>query len=620
MPSLKLLAADAGGVVKRFPFEIAFALAGTIAASVYIEQNNWQTAISSWCIRMMMIANLGLLLNLSATLYLESRLASLYKGIALHLLASGFAISLLFLLDPLNKETDVLRFILLSLGFHLLVAFAAFNRKSGKNDFWIFNKTLFLRFLTGVLYSVVLFLGLSAAVASCNLLFNFHFEWKTYANMWVWIAGMFQTLFVLSGVPRGPAYVSSQNSYPKGLKVFTQYVLIPLSSVYLIILLAYEIKILIEWNMPKGLVANLILGYAVFGILSLLLVYPIRHDEGNKWIRMYSRSFYILLIPLIALLILAIIARVRSYGITEERYFLIVLAIWLSFITIYFLSSKRESIVIIPVSLCFVTLLAVFGPQSAFNVSEKSQRNELCELFLKNKALKSGRLLSLDYKADSADADRIRNIVVYMVKFHGLESLQPMFGKDLVRVSDLIAKSQKNPEKSKVPVYRETIREQQIRWVLNQVGVDEETARQLKAQQYTIKPLSGELISVRNADFMVDLSNYRDSARIKLGNSALRITTFPGGHKFLLTVDSVKWMVNADDVLSSLGKEKLNAPAEYTGKTGAGIITVDPEFLTRKFLFPHYQVEVLWTEITYQPDKKNIKADYANAILLLTRR
>src|SRR5690606_34732880 len=126
-----------------------------------------------------------------------------------------------------------------------------------------------------------------------------------------------------------------------------QFVLIPLATIYLTILLAYEIKLIAEWSLPKGIVSSLVLGYAVYGILSILLVYPIRYDEGNRWISTFSKWFYLLLIPLIVVLALAVWQRVDQYGITESRYVLIALSLWLAGITIYFLTDRQQNIRVI---------------------------------------------------------------------------------------------------------------------------------------------------------------------------------------------------------------------------------------------------------------------------------
>jgi hypothetical protein len=440
-PSLKTLAESFVSTLKRYPFELLFALIGTIAGTIEVELRHLNRVHEGWLMRGVMIANLGLLLSLSATLYTQSREIAKRNTFFIKLGAALFASLLIFIIDPTAREADYIRFFLLCLAFHLLVAFAAFTVKGQVNGFWQFNKTLFLRFLTSVLYGVVLFLGIAAAIGATNFLFNFNFEWDTYAVLWVWIVGMFTTTFFLAGVPVDLRSLDDDLSYPKGLKIFTQYVLIPLSSIYVLILLAYEVKILITWSLPKGLVSNLILSYAVFGILSLLLVYPIKDRDGNKWIKTYARSFYFLLIPLLILLFVAVGARVFMYGITELRYFLIALACWLLFISVYFLAFKKQNIKLIPISLCILTLVSVYGPQSAFSVSMYSQRRIIVKFFEKNKALKDGKLIPVDSrKISPKDGSRAVNELNYFIYSYDLDPLQPYLKKDVAMVADSLGK------------------------------------------------------------------------------------------------------------------------------------------------------------------------------------
>jgi hypothetical protein len=107
-------------------------------------------------------------------------------------------------------------------------------------------------------------------------------------------------------MPQPLSVLNQTQEYPKSLKVFTQYVLLPLTTIYLAILLAYEAKIIIEWSLPQSSVAVLILGYTVFGILSILLIHPIRNLEENRWINLFAKSFYLLMIPLLSLLLVSI--------------------------------------------------------------------------------------------------------------------------------------------------------------------------------------------------------------------------------------------------------------------------------------------------------------------------
>jgi hypothetical protein len=470
-PSIKTLTEGFLSTLKRYPFELLFALAGTIAGTIEVELKHLNRIDEGWLVRLVMTANLGLLLSLSATLFTQSREMSKRNSFLIKLGAAIFASSLIFIIDPTAREADYIRFFLLSLAFHLLVAFAAFTGKGQVNGFWQFNKTLFLRFLTSILYGVVLFLGIAAAIGATNFLFNFHFEWDTYAILWVWIVGMFTTTFFLAGVPVDTAALNEDLSYPKALKIFTQYVLIPLSTIYVLILLAYEIKILIQWRLPKGLVSDLILSYAVFGILSLLLVYPIREHDGNKWLKTYARSFYFLMVPLLGLLFVAVGARVFKYGITEWRYFLIVLACWLLFISVYFLAFKKQNIKLIPISLCVLTLLSVYGPQSAFSVSMYSQRRIIIKFFEKNNALKQGLFVPIDstHIDPKAASEAVAQLNYFVFKYD-LSPLQPYIKKDLTLVNDSLGKLTSNP-KSDIMISRYELRQAKYEWVRKYVGL-----------------------------------------------------------------------------------------------------------------------------------------------------
>src|SRR3546814_19235007 len=117
---------------------------------------------------------------------------------------------------------------------------------------------------------------------------------------------------------------------------------------------AYEMRIS-DWSSDVcssdlGWVSNLIIAFAVAGVLSLLLVFPVRHSTGNKWILWYGKVFHWILLPLAALLFLAIGTRLADYGFTEERFFVLVTGVWLLFTAIYFLSGKRENIKMVPAS------------------------------------------------------------------------------------------------------------------------------------------------------------------------------------------------------------------------------------------------------------------------------
>ena len=236
------------------------------------------------------------------------------------------------------------------------MAIAPFLGAGEINGFWHYNKTLLLRLLTALVYSIVLNSGLSLALAALDHLFGINVPGKRYGELVILIIGLFNTWFFLTGVPEHLDSLDTLTDYPKGLKVFAQYILFPLVAVYLIILYAYLVKILIVWDWPQGWVSKLILGFSTSGILSLLLLYPIRDRVENVWIKTASRWFYVVMIPIVIMLFPALWRRISEYGFTEVRYIGVALGVWLAAIVVYFIFSRLKSIKVIPGSLCAVSL------------------------------------------------------------------------------------------------------------------------------------------------------------------------------------------------------------------------------------------------------------------------
>ena len=266
-------------------------------------------------------------------------------------------------------------------------------------------------------------------------LFNIDFDEKIYVHLFITVAVVLNTWFFLAGVPSRIIGLEQVREYPKGLRIFTQYVLLPLVVIYLIILYFYEAKILFTLVWPRGFVSYLIIGFSTLGILALLLVWPLRDDAEHTWIRTFTKRFFLALFPLIILLILAIGRRVMEYGVTENRYFLIILALWLFIVALYFLFSRRKHIKFVPLSLFFAALSSGFGPWNAFEVSSISQHNRLQSIFEKNKMMVNGKATKSKKGIKKVDEREISSIVNYMIDVHGVESIQDLFSQDLIKIT-----------------------------------------------------------------------------------------------------------------------------------------------------------------------------------------
>jgi len=525
LPSLQSLWHEALAVFRRFPLQVLVTIVAVGVCILRIEKPSL-----GFIDKLLACCNFALTLLLAADLFAESHGFSSMRKWGLRLAAVLICIFLYVMLNPVLYDADVLRMLLLGFAFHLLVSFAPFISRGNVNGFWAYNERLFLQLIAAGIFSVVLTIGLYIAVGSTNALFDLKMSGNVYGYIVCLTMVGFMTIFFLSGVPKDYKAINEvPQEYPKWLKIFTQYVLIPLLSVYLLILLAYEGKILMSWSLPKGYVSTLILGYAVAGILSLLLIYPIKDQEGNGWMRIFARFFYVMMVPLVVLLLLAVWKRVSVYGITEARYILILLALWLTIVTGYNLFSKKQNIKFIPVSLCILALFAVYGPQSAFMVSKYSQTKRLEKML----------------KQDDAFAQKEKpQIIRYLVQNHGIMSLQSFTSRDLKPLQDRFEQRVGGSE------LKYDVKARQIDTALAILKV-KDNSNTGNFQVY--RATSQRPLQVRGFDYAVPLPEYRNDITFELEDLQVEVAVL-GPYKL-----SVKMQEITDTIDVSVVKNRVDA-------------------------------------------------------------
>jgi hypothetical protein len=327
-----------------------------------------------------------------------------------------------------------------TVGLHLLVAFAPFTSGGLLAGFWQYNRALFYRFCLSVCYSVVLYVGLAVALLALDNLLGVDIDEELYFRVWIIVAMVFNTWLFIGGVPRDIPGLDSATDYPNGLKVFAQFILVPLVVIYLAILTIYLGKIIVTREWPSGWIGYLVSSVAVVGMLAHLIVHPIRELAGNQWVRAYSRWYYVAMLPAIVMLLLAVGKRINQYGVTENRYLLTVLAVWLALISLYFTLSRVRNIKLIPITLCVVALATSFGPWGAFAVSHRSQMNRLTGLLEKNDILTEGIVQSAPGEVPVEDRKEISAVLDYLVTTHGTERLAPLFGQQWTEIDTVAVK------------------------------------------------------------------------------------------------------------------------------------------------------------------------------------
>ena len=483
---------------------------------------------------------------------------------------------------------SVSRFIILVIGAHLGVSFAPFLVNTEVNGFWQYNKSLFLRFLTSAIYSAVFYIGLSIALLAIKELFNIDFGDKVYIDLFITVAVVMNTWFFIAGIPSRIIALEQVREYPKGLRIFTQYVLLPLVVIYLIILYFYEAKILFTLVWPRGIVSYLIIGFSTLGILALLLVWPLRDDAEHTWIRTFTKRFFLAIFPLIVLLIMAIGRRVMEYGVTENRYFLIVLSLWLFIVALYFLFSRRKNIKFVPLSLFFAALLSGFGPWNAFEVSSLSQHSRLENFFQKNKMIVNGKATKSKKTITKADQKEIASIVEYMIDVHGVESIQDLFTQDLAVVT----------KEKRGEYFNKTDR------VLALIGLDsgiEIAAIDDTEDDYDFSCTRTEGMTIAGYDYMLPLSIYpQTSSYIDNGlieSIPYTVKYLENDFAFTISVDK------SENDTVQLRNTFMNIKVKYE----ASSINVDKDYMRINASSENYDYLILLDGISVKYDKEEDK-------------
>ncbi len=428
--SLNNMFEGAKGVVLRFPVAISVCIVATALAIATMHIDDPERFA-----KLLLTFTFAAPLFVGAVLYgqikplMQKHQAAIHVGIFVFL-----SIYYVLLPEPaVALDTIFIRHTMWTIGFILLVTFISFTHQRGAkaiSRFWQYNRgLLFTIALTG-LWAGALQAGISAALASVDFLFDIRIDEEMYMDVWLVIVGVFAPLFFLHRLPEAPEKLDTRQEYPKEVRLFSQFVLVPLTTLYFLILYAYTGRILLSGTWPEGQVSWMILGFSFVGVLAYLALHPLR--EKTAWVRHFGTGLFVAMIPQTGMLFWALWFRLRDYGFTENRYFVLVFGVWLLTVAIYLLASKAKDIRLIPMTLFLIAVVMSVGPWGAFETAKRSQYNRLEGILMENNLLQDG--LYVQASADLTDEDviEINEIVRYLNQRHGLDSIEPWFdGEDL---------------------------------------------------------------------------------------------------------------------------------------------------------------------------------------------
>jgi MFS family permease len=424
--SIKKIFEGAMGVSRRFPLAMLACLAGTVIGIAMIHIDDPEPYVN-----LLLTLTFAAPMFVGVILFTEIKKFSKQHCWGLHGAVLAFLTGYYLLLpDPgVGVNELYVRHVMWVIGFVLIVTFVPFVYQRGAvaiNRFWQYNRGLvFALVLTGI-WAGALMAGISIALASIDFLFNITIDEERYMEIWFTLVGIFSPLFFLSRLPKKPHALDTKKPYPKEVRLFSQFVLVPLVTVYFLILYAYTARILLTSAWPEGQLAWMILGFSFLGVLTYLALYPLR--EKTAWVRNFGTGLFVAMIPQTGMLFWALSFRLRDYGFTENRYFVLVFGFWLLAIGIYYLVAKVKDIRVIPITVFIIAVVASVGPWGAFSVSERSQVDRLEGILVSNGLLQDGLYVRASVELTEEDEIQINEIVRYLTQNHGLDEIEPWFG------------------------------------------------------------------------------------------------------------------------------------------------------------------------------------------------
>ena len=278
-----------------------------------------------------------------------------------------------------------------------------------------------------VLFSVVLFLGLTVVFLTVDGLSLIKLEGKIYVETWLFVVFVFAMIFFASKLKKVDENLEEYEIH-KVFKFLIYFIIIPLITIYTGILYIYFGKMLITRSWPQGLVSHLILWYTIFSLFIMIMVTPMTKKDPVA--KVFKKYFPFASIPLLALSIVSISKRISQYGVTELRYFIVLLGIWLIFCMVSSIFKARLSIILI--SLIAVVYISVFSPVNNRRITIMSQNKRLERILIKHGLLKDGKLVKnsgLNENQKYEITDVLNYILGIREKKDGVRNLYP-FGKE----------------------------------------------------------------------------------------------------------------------------------------------------------------------------------------------
>ena len=177
----------------------------------------------------------------------------------------------------------------------------------------------------------------------------------------------------------------------KVLRIILNFILSPAVIIYTVILYTYFIKIAFEWNLPKGGVAWMVMGFIAVALAGMM-AQSILSKRYYDW---FYRYFALVAIPPLVMYWIGSVYRIQHYGFTESRFYLMVAGMLMSLFVLMLFKERTRRYQLMALIFGAAIILFTYIPGiSAKSIGLRSQKQRLAGIIsdLKLADGKTGKL------------------------------------------------------------------------------------------------------------------------------------------------------------------------------------------------------------------------------------
>ncbi|HCX64705.1 MAG TPA: DUF4153 domain-containing protein [Eubacteriaceae bacterium] len=412
MKWIEKVKSSAEGLIKavsRYPLTTIFLIAGAVANAMAIESNS----DASWTYQKLFVTFVvGALLAVVAQVVYERFFKKSSYRLFLGALAVVLDLGYYFIIRQAPQFGIEISVRTTAIVAALLVAFVWIPAMKTKMKLTQSFLGTFKAFFISLFFSGVLFLGITMILGAVDVLLV-NIDEMLYAHASSLVFVLFAPIYLLSLIPNyntaDETIIRRTVDSTKFLEILISYIVIPLVSIFTVILVLYIALNIGGEFWTENLIEPMLVAYSIVVIVVLFL----SANMDNKFAENFHKIFPKVLIPLVLFQILASTLKIGEEGLTHSRYYVIMYGAFALVAGAAFSFRKSPRVGIIAAVFIALSVVSIVPPVDAFTVSRQNQIGMLEEVLEKNNMLSDNEIVANENVPDE-DKQKITDITAYI--------------------------------------------------------------------------------------------------------------------------------------------------------------------------------------------------------------